>query len=319
MQGKASLMVNRVLIIAGPTAGGKSGAALDVAREFAGTVINADSMQVYRELHILSARPSPHDEANAPHRLYGVLPAHERCSAGRWLELAVPGIKQAWAEDRLPIITGGTGLYIKALLEGLSPIPDIAPHYRTEAEDLLAELGGEAFKDKLAELDPSSAANLPAGDRQRLIHAYEVVRATGKPLSQWQKGEDAAPLVGTEFKTIVLMPPRDGLYAAIDARFDQMIEGGALEEAQALNDLALDPSLPAMKAVGIPQLGRYLRGEQTLETACDDAKRASRNLAKRQMTWFRNQIDPNLAVFEKYSESQKVKIFSFIRNFVLTR
>jgi tRNA dimethylallyltransferase len=312
-------MVNQVLIIAGPTAGGKSGAALDVAQEFAGTVINADSMQVYRELHILSARPSADDEAGAPHRLYGVLPASERCSAGRWLDLAVPEIKQAWLEERLPIITGGTGLYIKALLEGLSPIPGIPARYRTEAEELLADLGGEAFREKLAELDPSSAANLPAGDRQRLIRAYEVVLATGKPLSKWQGEEDAAPLADTEFKTIVLMPPREELYAAIDARFDQMIEGGALEEAQVLHDLNLDPGLPAMKAVGVPQLGRYLQGEETLETACDDAKRASRNLAKRQMTWFRNQIEPNLAVFEKYSESSREKIFSFIRKFVLTR
>ena len=311
-------MVNRVLIIAGPTAGGKSGAALDAAREFAGTVINADSMQVYRELHILSARPSADDETRAPHRLYGVLPASDRCSAGRWLELVVPEIKQAWAEGRLPIITGGTGLYIKALLEGLSPIPDIPPQYRTEAEKLLTDLGGETFKKKLAELDPSSAANLPAGDRQRLIRAYEVVRATGKPLSQWQGGEDTAPLVDAEFQTIVLMPPREALYAAIDARFDQMIEGGALEEAKTLHDLDLDPGLPAMKAVGVPQLGRYLQGQQTLETACDDAKRASRNLAKRQMTWFRNQIEPNLGVFEQYSESQKEKIFSFIRQFMLT-
>jgi tRNA dimethylallyltransferase len=311
-------MVNRVLIIAGPTAGGKSGAALDAAREFAGTVINADSMQVYRELHILSARPSADDEAGAPHRLYGVLPASERCSAGRWLELAVPEIKQAWADGRLPIITGGTGLYIKALLEGLSPIPDIPAKYRTEAENVLADLGGKAFKEKLAELDPSSAANLPDGDRQRLIRAYEVVRATGKSLSQWQGGQDTAPLVDAEFKTIILMPPREELYAAIDARFDQMIEGGALEEARAIHSLELAPGLPAMKAVGVPQLGRYLRGEQTLETACDDAKRASRNLAKRQMTWFRNQIEPNLRVFEKYSESKKQKIFSFIRKFVLT-
>lgn len=305
-------MAKRVLIIAGPTAGGKSGAALDVAREFGGAVINCDSMQVYHELHILSARPSSVDEAFAPHRLYGVLPASERCSAGRWLELAVPEIKRAWSENRLPIITGGTGLYIKALQEGLSPIPDIPARFRSEAQDLHTEVGGEAFRATLVELDPDSAALLPAGDTQRLIRAYEVVKATGKPLSQWRQGTEAVPPIEAKYTTIVLMPPRDELYATIDTRFDQMIEAGALEEAKAIHNLDLDPGLPAMKAVGVPQLGRYLRGEQTLETACEDAKRASRNLAKRQMTWFRNQIEFDLGIFEQYSESSKAKIFPFI-------
>jgi tRNA dimethylallyltransferase len=312
------MMVNQVLIVAGPTAGGKSSAALDLAQEFDGVVINADSMQVYRELHILSARPSLEDEAAAPHSLYGVLSAEERCSAGRWLEFAVPEIKSAWEEHRLPIITGGTGLYLKALLEGLSPIPDIPESFRIEAQELLFELGGEAFKEKLVILDPELGASLPAGDRQRLMRAYEVAKATGKSLSYWQKSPGVPALEIADIQSIVLMPPRAELYANIETRFDIMIGAGALDEAAAIHKLNLDPGLPAMKAVGVPQLGRYLRGEQTLEEACKDAKQASRNLAKRQMTWFRNQIEPNLGIFEQYSESPREKIFSFIRKFMLT-
>ncbi len=306
-------MVKQVLIIAGPTAGGKSSAALDVAQEFNGVVINADSIQVYRELHILSARPSPEDEAAAPHSLYGLLSASERCSAGRWLEFAVLEIKSVWEKKKLPIITGGTGLYLKALFAGLSTIPDIPEGFRIESQELFSKLGGEAFKEKLAILDPELGASLPAGDGQRLIRAYEVASATGKSLSYWRKSPAAKPLENAEFKSIVLMPPRAELYAKIDTRFDLMIKAGALNEVEAIHNLSLDPGLPAMKAVGVPQLGRYLRGEQTIEEACQAAKQASRNLAKRQMTWFRNQIEPNLCIFEQYSERSRGKIFSFIQ------
>ena len=305
-------MVNQVLIIAGPTAGGKSRAALDVAQEFNGVIINADSMQVYRELHILSARPSLGDETAAPHSLYGVISAAERCSVGRWLELAVPEIKNAWQKGQLPIITGGTGLYIKALREGLSPIPDIPLRFREEAQALLTELGGEAFKSNLVSLDPELGEALPAGDSQRLIRAYEVVKATEKALSQWQKEPGVPPLQNVMFRSVVLIPPRADLYAKINTRFDAMLEDGALKEVEALYKLNLDLALPAMKAVGVPQLGQYLRGEQELEQACEKAKQASRNLAKRQITWFTNQIEPDYSIFEQYSESIRDKIFSFI-------
>jgi tRNA dimethylallyltransferase len=224
-------MVKQVLIVAGPTAGGKSSAALNVAQEFNGVVINADSIQVYRELHILSARPSLEDEASAPHSLYGFLSASERFSAGRWLAVAVPEIKSVWEKRKLPIVTGGTGLYLKSLLDGLSPIPDIPEGFRLESEELFSKLGGEAFKEKLRILDPELGASLPAGDGQRLIRAYEVASATGKSLSYWRKIPGAKPLGNAEFKSIILMPPREELYTKIDTRFDLMLGGGALDEA----------------------------------------------------------------------------------------
>jgi len=308
-----------VVVIAGPTASGKSALALDAAGEFNGTVINADSMQVYAELRVLTARPGPADEARVPHRLFGVLPASETCSAGRWLRLAADEIAAAHKSGRVPMIVGGTGLYLKALLDGMAPVPDIPPEIRQHAQALYARLGGGAFREELAKLDPVSAAALPPGDAQRLTRAFEVVRATGKPLSQWRREQGAGRPVGGRFAVIVLTPPRAALYAAIDARFETMMAAGAVDEVAALRDLGLDAALPAMKAVGVPQLCRYLEGAMDLDAASAKAQQATRNLAKRQFTWFRNQIVPDFGVSEQYSERNKQKIFSFIRNFLLTR
>jgi tRNA dimethylallyltransferase len=305
-----------VLIVAGPTGSGKSALAIDAAVEFRGTVINADSMQVYRELRLLTARPSAEDEARVPHRLFGVLPAAEVCSAGRWLAMAAVEIAAARAQGRLPIVVGGTGLYLKALTNGLVPVPEIPEAARGEARALHRRLGGEAFKEELAGLDPVAAARLPAGDSQRLIRAYEVVAATGRTLADWQRQEPAKPAVDARFATIVLSPPREDLYAAVDARFDAMIAAGALDEVRAL--VALDPALPAMKAVGVKELAAHLRGEIDLEPACAAAKKATRNFAKRQRTWLRHQLDPDEQAFEQYSERIYPKMLSFIRQFLLT-
>ncbi|SUS08232.1 tRNA dimethylallyltransferase [uncultured Defluviicoccus sp.] len=308
-----------MLIVAGPTGSGKSALALDVASAFDGVVINADSAQVYRELRILTARPSPDDEARAPHRLYGVLSAAERCSAGRWLEMADAAIGEARSAGRLPVVVGGTGLYLKVVTKGLAPVPAVPAGVRAEATALWAKLGGEAFRAMLAERDPQAAAKLPAGDRQRLLRAWEVVRATGCPLSEWQKAAREGKGPENSAATLVLSPPRETLYPALDARFLRMLERGALQEVEALVAMHLDPSLPAMKAVGVRELAAHLRGETTLATATTEAQQATRRFAKRQMTWLRHQVAADAVFFEQYSERIKKEIFSFIRREVLTR
>jgi len=306
-----------LLIVAGPTASGKSALAMDVAEQFDGVVINADSMQVYRELRVLTARPSAADEARVPHRLFGVLPAAERCSAGRWLKMATEEVEAAHDDRRLPIVVGGTGLYLGALTGGLAPIPPIPDDVRAEAKALHARLGSEGFRAELATLDAESAAALPAGDTQRLIRAWEVVRATGRPLPDWQR-ESTKPRLDARTATIVLSPPREALYAAIDGRFEAMVADGALDEVRALLDLGLDPGLPAMKAVGVRELADHLGGKLSLDAAIAAASQASRNYAKRQMTWLRHRVVPSIAIDAQYSESLRPKIFSFIRQFLLT-
>ena len=307
-----------VLIVAGPTASGKSAFALDVAVEFSGMVINADSMQVYRDLRILTARPTPEMEVQVPLRLLGFMSAAERCSAGHWLALAMGEIRAAWTAGRLPVVVGGTGLYLKALQEGLSPVPVVPDEIRAEARALYDRLGGKGMQVELARLDPEAAGRLPAGDRQRLVRAYEVVMATGRPLSEWQALGRPQPPLDAAFLVVALVPPNPQLYPAIDARFDRMIEEGALDEVGALERLNLDPSLPAARALGVRELACYLKGETTLDRALEAAKRRSRNYAKRQKTWLRTQIVIAATANEKYSESVKDKIFPFIRNFLLT-
>ncbi len=312
-------MSGPVVVVAGPTASGKSALALDVAEEFSGVIINADSMQVYRELDVLTARPPAEDLQRAPHRLYGILAADDPCSVGRWLDLAVAEVKAAWAAGRLPLVVGGTGLYLRALMRGLAPIPSVPPQTRRQAMGLHEELGGEAFRERLADLDPEAAERLPAGDSQRLIRAYEVALATGTPLSDWQKRHPAHPPLDAAFAVIVLRPERQALYDGVDRRFHWMMEHGALEEVRALDALALDPGLPAMKAVGVPELRAFLDGEKGRETAIEEAKRATRRFAKRQLTWLRNQLEEDYGISAQYSESLKPEIFSFIRQFLLTR
>ena len=308
-----------MLVIAGPTGSGKSTLALAIAEHCNGVIINADSAQVYRELRVLTARPSPDDEARAPHRLYGVLSAAERCSAGRWRELALAEIATARAQGRQPIVVGGTGLYLRSLIEGLAAIPAIPPEVRARAEALWAELGRERFRAALAECDPVAAARLPAGDRQRLLRAWAVVQATGRTLSDWQAAAPASAPGGETFATVVLLPPREVLYPALDARFRRMIETGAVDEVRRLLALHLDPSLPAMKALGVRELAGFLDATTSLEAAAAAAQQATRRFAKRQMTWLRHQVAAAVVLHEQYSESAQTKIFAFIRHRLLTR
>jgi tRNA dimethylallyltransferase len=309
-----------LVIVAGPTASGKSALAVALAEELGGTIINADSMQVYRDLVALTARPGAADLARAPHRLYGVIDAAEACSAGRWRELALDEIVAARGEGRLPILAGGTGLYLRVLLEGLAPVPSVPPRIRAAARARHAALGGAAFRAELAALDPAAAARLQPGDTQRLIRAFEVVEATGKPLAQWRERQRAPAFRAA---AVVLLPPRQRLNAAIDRRFDAMLAAGAEAEVAALVARGLDPSLPAMKAVGVPELAAYLAGRSSREAAVDAARQATRRYAKRQYTWLRHQLSETerlrkLVLAEQFSESLLPEIFSFIRQFLLT-
>ncbi len=306
-----------VVIIAGPTASGKSALAVDVAREFKGTVINADSMQVYRELKVLTARPPVDDEDGVvPHRLFGVLPAAERCSAGRWLKMAAAEIGAARDAGRLPVVVGGTGLYLKALTEGLAEVPEIPAAVNDAVRRRYDAIGGEAFRAELAKRDPAAAARLPAADGQRLKRAMAVVEATGRPLSDWQREQADAPWVAARFGVVALMPPRDALYAACDARFDAMLAAGALEEVRGLAALGLDPGLPAMKALGVKELMRHLAGETSLAAAAAAARQSTRNFAKRQMTWLRNQLAPDHAIPAPYGPGERRGALDWVRGFL---
>lgn len=273
------------VLIAGPTASGKSQAALGLAEQLNGTVINTDSMQVYSELRILTARPSAEDEARAPHRLYGHVPARERYSVGHYIADAERILREVTDAGRLPIFVGGTGLYFKALEEGLSPMPPVPPEIRAGLEKRLDEVGLEAFFAELAANDPETAANLKSTDRQRILRAASVMEATGRPLAHWQQTPGASPLEGMKIARFVLAPPREELYGRIEKRFSAMMEAGALEEARAL--IELDHGLPAFRALGLPELIAHLNGVVPLEMAKDQATLKTRRYAKRQMTWLR--------------------------------
>jgi tRNA dimethylallyltransferase len=305
-----------VLVIAGPTASGKSALALELAELCGGTIINADSLQIYRDLQILTARPDQTAQARVPHRLYGFLDAGERGSAARWRTLALDAIAEATSACRLPILVGGTGLYLRAIEDGLAPIPEIPAEIRQEAIELHRELGGVGFRERLTRLDPAAAQRVFPGDKQRLVRAFEVVRATGVPIRTWQQQTKSEPAY--RFGTILLAPPRQGLYTACNSRLIQMIEAGALTEAKAIEVRRLDPSLPAMKAVGLPELLSYLRGDILLGTAIAAAQRATRRYAKRQMTWFRHQMTPDLVLDAQFSESLLHCSRHFIDRFLLT-
>lgn len=279
------------ILIAGPTASGKSRLAVALAREHGGVVINADSMQVYRELRVLSARPSAADEAAVPHRLYGHVPAATRYSVGQWLADAARVLAELRADGRVPVFVGGTGLYFKALTEGLASIPPIPAHVR---ERVLAEAEGvpaAALHVRLAAIDAETAAGLRPSDRARILRAIEVVEATGTPLSTLRRGQATPPLLmASRAMRIVLDPPRPWLHERIGERADRMVHDGAIEEARGMGRLGLSPDLPAMKAIGVRQFLDHDLGKLTLAETLAAVKTETRRYAKRQMTWFRHQM-----------------------------
>jgi len=286
----------RAVLIAGPTAGGKSAAALALAEDLARLgrkvwIVNADSMQVYDALRILTARPGPDEEARVPHRLYGHVPADVRYSVGAWLRDVGGVLAAARAEGALAIAIGGTGLYFKALTEGLAAIPPTPPAIRRRLQERLAAEGLPALRDELQLRDRETAAALRPTDAQRALRALEVLESTGRPIGAWQAMRAEPPLLAdAEAARFVLEPPRPLLYARIEERFDKMVEAGVLDEVRALLERRLDPDLPVMKAIGVKALAGVLRGDMDLPRAIAHAKTETRRYAKRQMTWFRNQM-----------------------------
>jgi tRNA dimethylallyltransferase len=274
-----------VALIAGPTASGKSALALRLAEATGGAVINADSAQIYRDLPILSAAPSSDDRSRAQHLLYGVLDGAKPCSAAGWAELAKREIERLQADGRLPILVGGTGLYLRTLLDGIAPVPAIDP-------DIRAQVRGAGVAENLAALaplDPVAAATLNPGDTTRIARALEVVRSTGRTLGEWQEQREGGIGDEIELQALVLLPPRPLLHERCDFRFSQMVQQGAVAEVAALLARRLDPDLPVMRAIGVPELGAHLRGESTLGEAIAAGQQATRRYAKRQYTWFSHQ------------------------------
>lgn len=315
-----------VLVVVGPTASGKSALALALARQLGGTVINADAMQCYRDLRIITARPTAAEEAQVPHALYGVLDAATPATAAWWRDAALDAIAAARAAAHLPILCGGTGLYLRALAEGIADVPPIPPEARAEARRLLAEEGPAAMHARLAGIDAETAARLRPSDSQRLARAYEVAIGTGRGLAAWQRaGGEPAPL---RFSAILIDPPRDALRAAIGARFEAMLGAGALAEVRALLARGLDPALPLLRAHGVPELRDHLAGRFTLAEATARAVSATRRYTRRQRTWWRHHapapegrvlpINARIPAMTQFPASFLADIFAFLDRMGLT-
>lgn len=296
------------ILIAGPTASGKSALAVALARELGGIVVNADSMQVYAELRLLTARPTDAELAQAPHALYGHVPAAHAYSTGQWLTDVARVLAQAQAHGKVAIIVGGTGLYFKALLEGLSPVPPVPDavraHWRTE----VARRGAAALHAVLAERDPVMAGRLLPSDPQRIVRALEVLEATGRSLSAWQAIPGVPLLTGDGVHRLVLRPDRAWLHARCDARFEQMMEAGALDEVRGLAAQGLSPDLPCMNALGVRPLLAALRGQRTLLAAVGDGKAETRRYVKRQETWLKR----NMMSWNEYKSQQNYNIRTLV-------
>ncbi len=312
------------MILAGPTCSGKSALALGLARAIGGVVINADSMQVYRELRIVTARPSEAEEAMAPHALYGVRPAAEAGSVAWWRDAALAAMEDARAKGLLPILCGGTGMYFASLTDGIADIPAIPEEARAEARWLLAEHGPKGLHDALAKVDQATAARLRPSDSQRVARAWEVWRGTGRGLAAWRRA--ALPARAERYAAILIDPPRADLRAAIAGRFDAMLAQGALDEVRALLALGLDPALPAMRAHGVPELSAHLRREMTLAQAAERAELVTGQYTKRQATWFRHHslastqdsytINARTADMQQLSDQNTAGLHNFIRKVV---
>lgn len=283
-------MQPQIHIIAGPTASGKSAHALELAENIDGVIINADSQQVYREFRTLTARPSEQDEARVPHRLYGFLSVSTPCSAGIWLKYAKMEIDWALEHGKPAILVGGTGLYIKALLEGIAHIPEVGETERNQAQNDYIAMGELDFRSRLQAVDPEAEAKISPNDRQRLTRAWEVFLSSGKPLTYWQNQKQKPCYPREQFTITKIIPSREELYARCDTRVLTMIEEGAVEEVKDHLPLINHHSpLPAI--IGVPELSTYLAGTITLDEAIASIQQSTRNYAKRQLTWFRHQLD----------------------------
>lgn len=311
-------MPQQTILIAGPTASGKSALALRLAEQVNGVIINADSMQVYRELRLLTARPSPAEEARIPHRLYGVRSMADPCSVGQWLELALTEIEAAWTAGQVPILVGGTGLYFTALTEGLAPVPDVPASIRARYRGRLQTEGSAPLIAELRTRDPEMAARLQAADPQRVVRALEVLEATGQSLAYWQEQTGSGLRLRHPWLGVVLELPRPLLYRRCDQRFLKMLDAGVLDEVAMVDACGFDRDLASMKALGLPELISHLHGELSREEAVQAAQQATRRYAKRQMTWFKNKMITWNRVFEQDSESFFDRIMPIVSWFLLT-
>ena len=297
------------ILIAGPTASGKSALAIRLAQRLGGTVVNADSMQVYRDLRVITARPNAAEEAAVPHRMFGTVDAAINYSVARWQADMAALLGELRAQGQVPIITGGTGLYFRALTEGLSDIPKVPDEVRAAVRAAAEGQAPEALHAALAACDPDTAARLRPSDPQRIVRALEVFRATGVPLARFQEKRDGA-LLTDHYAAFFLAPDRDILRARIDARFDGMIASGAIDEVNALMQRGLDPALPAMRAHGVPWIIRALRGDISLAEAIEGGKADTRRYAKRQHTWFRHQAPGFKWILPAEAEERIMAVFN---------
>lgn len=288
------MMKNKIIIVCGPTASGKSARALQIAQDQNGVIVNCDSLQIYEGMPILTAQPPPDDLAATPHSLYAHLHPNDVCSAGNWREMVEPVLHDIIGRGQTPVITGGTGLYIKALVDGLSPIPDIPDDVRAAVVERYEKIGAQEFYNALQARDPVMAARFHVNHKARIIRAMEVLEATGKSLSEWQKMDRIPPPENWEFEIIKVMPDRDTLYERCNTRFESMMENGAIEEVEKfqsrIDNGEISPGVPLEKALGFKQLRDYLHGEISKEDAITLAQGETRRYAKRQVTWFRNQM-----------------------------
>jgi tRNA dimethylallyltransferase len=282
-------------LIAGPTASGKSALALALAERTGGVIINADSAQVYRDLPVLSAAPPLEQLERAEHRLYGYLEGAEASSAADWAARAREEIASVHSESRLPILVGGTGLYLRTLLDGIAPVPAIDPEVRRQVRDAPPEEN----RAQLAKLDPGAAERLKQADKARIARALEVVISTGRTLSDWQQERAGGIVDEVALRPLILLPPRDWLYARCDQRFAKMVDHGAIEEVTALLARKLNPKLPVMRGIGVREIGAFLSGQMSLEQTIAAGQQATRRYAKRQYTWFAHQPPPEWPRFRE--------------------
>jgi tRNA dimethylallyltransferase len=291
-------------LIAGPTASGKSALALALAERCGGVVVNADSAQIYCDLPILSAAPTTEERARAEHRLYGMLDGALPCSAADWAAMARKEIADVHGKGRLPILVGGTGLYLRTLLDGIAPVPGIDPQVRHSVRDASVEQNLA----RLSDLDPEAAARLNPSDTTRIARALEVVLSTGRSLREWQKQREGGIAGRVDLKPVILLPPRDWLYARCDQRFKHMIESGATEEVEQLLSRNLHPDLPVMRAIGVKEIASCIQGENSLEVTIAAGQRATRRYAKRQYTWFANQPPENWPRFHDGPDERALEL-----------
>ena len=303
---------NKVIIVAGPTASGKSAMAIDIALAVKGVIINADSMQVYKNMPIITAAPTDEDKKKVEHRLYEIYDPSFRGNVADWLKSAAQEIKNVWAEGRIPVVVGGTGLYIENLMKGTSPVPETPDDIRAQVRDMVNRDGLASVYEKLKEVDPVLAKKLNANDASRIKRAYEVYLSTKEPLSLWHKKPLVHYLPEAKFFVIKLCPPVEKLDKLAFERFDKMVQKGAIDEVQSLYKKKLDQSLPAMKALGVPELIEYFKGKVNIYTAVQNAKLHTRQYAKRQRTWFKNRLSADYTFSECYKGSFPKEVLALL-------